>query len=155
MNDFFVEQTILDESNATLPPNIDPPENNLNSISTSPHEVESILKSLQLGKASGPDEISNHILKKLATPLSSPLSNLFNFSLATGKVPLLWKEANVTPIFKKKMILLSFLIIDLSLFKVQWARSWKKLYISIYLTIFVTMKFCLPYSQVLFPEIQQ
>ena len=101
MNDFFVEQTILDESNATLPPNIDPPDNNLNSISTSPHEVESILKSLQLGKASGPDEISNHILKKLATPLSSPLSNLFNFSLATGKVPLLWKEANVTPIFKK------------------------------------------------------
>ena len=101
MNDLFVEQTILDESNATLPPNIDPPENNLNSISTSPHEVESILKSLQLGKASGPDEISNHILKKLATPLSGPLSNLFNFSLATGKVPLIWKEANVTPIFKK------------------------------------------------------
>ena len=69
MNDFFVEQTILDESSATLPPNIDPPENNLNFITTSPHEVESILKSLQLGKASGPDEISNHILKRLATPL--------------------------------------------------------------------------------------
>ena len=85
MNEFFVEQTILDESNATLPPNINPPENNLNSISTSPHEGESILKSLQLGKASGPDEISNHILKKLATPLSGPLSNLFNFSLGTGK----------------------------------------------------------------------
>ena len=68
MNDFFVEQTILDESNATLPPNIDPSENNLNSISTSPHEVESILKSLHLGKASGPDEISNHILKKTSYP---------------------------------------------------------------------------------------
>ena len=68
MNDFFVEQTILDESNATLPPIIDPPENNLNSISTSPHEVESILKSLQLGKASGPGEISNHILKKTSYP---------------------------------------------------------------------------------------
>ena len=39
--------------------------------------------------------------KKLASLLSRPLSNLFNFSLATGKVPLLWKEANVTPIFKK------------------------------------------------------
>ena len=115
MNDFFVEQTILDETNASLPPNIDPPENNLYSISTSPHEVESILKSLQVGKASGPDEISNHILKKLAIPLSRPLSNLFNFSLATGKVPLLWKEANVTQ-YLKNMILLSFLTIDLSLF---------------------------------------
>ena len=101
INDFFVEQTILDKTNASLPPNIDPPENNLNSISTSPHEVESILNSLQLGKASGPDEISNHILKKIATPLSCPLRNLFNFSLATGKVPLIWKEANVTLIFKK------------------------------------------------------
>ena len=90
MNYFFVEHTILDETNASLPTNIDPTENNLNSISTSPHEVESILKSLQLGKASRPDEISNHILKnKLATPLSRPLGNLFNFSLATGKVPLL------------------------------------------------------------------
>ena len=56
------------ESNTTLPPNTDPSENNLNSISTSPHEVESILKSLQLGKASGPDEISNHILKKTSYP---------------------------------------------------------------------------------------
>ena len=68
MNDFFVEQTILDETNASLPHNIDPPENNLNSISTSPHEIEYILKSLQLGKAPGPDEISNHILKKTSYP---------------------------------------------------------------------------------------
>ena len=100
MNDFFVEQTIIEETNASLPPNIDPSENNFNSISISPHEVESILKSLQLGKASEPDEISNHTLKKkLATPLSRPLSNLFNFSLAAGKVPFLWKKANLTPIF--------------------------------------------------------
>ena len=99
MIDYFVEQTILDETNALLPPNNDPPENNLNSISTAPHEVESILKSLQLGKASGSDEISNHILKKLATPLSRPLSNLFNFYQATGKVLLLCKEAKVAPIF--------------------------------------------------------
>ena len=98
MNDLFAEQTILDETNASLPPNINRPENNPTSISTSPHEVESILKSFQLGKASGPDEISNHILKKLSTPLSRPLSNLFIFSLAIGKVPLLWKEANVPPI---------------------------------------------------------
>ena len=46
MNDFYVEQTILDETNVSLPPNIDLPENNLISISISPHEVEFILKSL-------------------------------------------------------------------------------------------------------------
>ena len=99
-NDVLVEQTILDETNAQLPPNIDTTENNPNSISTSPHEVEFILKYLQLGKASGPDETSNHILKKTSYPMSLSFSNLFNFSLATAKVPLAWKEANVTPIFK-------------------------------------------------------
>ena len=71
-----------------------------NSISTSPHEVESILKSLLLDKTSGPDEINNCILKALATPLS--LSDLFNFFLASGKVFSIWKETTVTPIFKKK-----------------------------------------------------
>ena len=102
LNDFFVEQTKLDESNSSLPPDVPISENNLNSISTSPLEVESILKSLQLGKATGPDAINNRILRELASPLSLPLSDLFNYSLSTGKVPLIWKEANVTPLFKKE-----------------------------------------------------
>ena len=33
--------------------------------------------------------------------LANPLSKLFNLSLQTGKVPNIWKEANVTPIHKK------------------------------------------------------
>ena len=40
-------------------------------------------------------------MKELARPLSGPLTDLFNFSLTTGKVPNLWKQANVTPVFKK------------------------------------------------------
>ena len=102
MNDFFVGQTILDESKASLPPTVPPSDNSLNSILTSPAEVESVLKSLQLGKATGPDAINNRILRELATPLSFPLSDLFNCSLSTGKIPTIWKEANVTPIFKKE-----------------------------------------------------
>ena len=104
LNDFFVGQTNLDESQASLPPDAPIPDNNLNSISTSPSEVASTLKSLQLGKATGPDAINNRILKELATPLSFPLSDLFNFSLATGKVPQMWKEANVTPIFNPSVV---------------------------------------------------
>ena len=60
-----------------------------------------MLKSLQLGNATGPDSINNRVLKELAKPLSFPLSDLFHFSLTSGKVPLIWKEANATPIFKK------------------------------------------------------
>ena len=57
MNDFFVGQTMLDESKASLPPDVPMSNNNLNSTSTSPPEIESILKSLQLGKSTGPDAI--------------------------------------------------------------------------------------------------
>ena len=101
MNNFFVAQTELDETQATFPPDITLPEHSLNFLSTSPFEVETMLKSLQLGKATGPDAINNRVLKELAKPLSFPLSDLFNFSLTSGKVPLIWKEANVTPMFKK------------------------------------------------------
>ena len=102
MNDFFVGQTVLDERKASLSSDVPMSDNNLNSISSSPPEVESILKSLQLSKATGPDAINNRILRELATPLYIPLSDLFNFSLAIGKVTLMWKEENATPIFKKE-----------------------------------------------------
>ena len=77
------------------------PEHSLNFLSTYTFEVEIVLKSLQLGKATGTDAINNRVLKELAQPLSFPLSDLFKFSLTSGKVLLIWKDANVTPIFKK------------------------------------------------------
>ena len=79
---------------------IDPPLK-LDRISTLPSEVESTLRPLKTGKAAGSDSVNNIILKELAPPLSSSMSDLFNFSLASGKVPASWKQANVTPIFKK------------------------------------------------------
>ena len=76
-------------------------DNMLNSVQFTPYEVETVLKSLKTGKASGPDSINNRILKELSQPLSYPLCDLSNYSIATGKVPAIWKQANITPIFKK------------------------------------------------------
>ena len=73
----------------------------ISKVVTTPQEVKLILKSLKLGKAAGPDAVNNRILKELALPFSVPLADLFNLSLCKGKVPNIWKEANVTPIFKK------------------------------------------------------
>ena len=73
----------------------------LDSISITSLEVKDILKTLKTSKAACPDSIDNRLLKELARPLSGPLTDLFNFSLTTGKVPSLWKQANVTPVFKK------------------------------------------------------
>ena len=140
LNDFFVEQTKLDESNVSLPPDVPISENNLNSISTSPLEVESILKSLQLGKAIGLDAINNLIFWELASPLSLPLSDLFNYSLSTGRVPLIWKEANVTPIFKKEDPSAVSNYIPISLLSAA-GKVLEKMYLSTCLTTFAIMTY--------------
>ncbi|MEW8548517.1 MAG: reverse transcriptase family protein [Candidatus Thiodiazotropha sp.] len=100
LNDFFVAQTILDDHNATIPDNVTQ-DTFLDTISITSAEVKSVLQTLKLGKSSGPDTINNRILKELAAPLSQPLCELFNFSLMKCVCPSIWKEANVSPLFKK------------------------------------------------------
>jgi hypothetical protein len=63
-------------------------------------EVKDILATLNTGKASGPSGINNKVLKELSYELSTPLSDLFNYSLSKGYFPESWREANVTPLFK-------------------------------------------------------
>ena len=91
----------MNDSNATLPTVNHKPPHKLESISIHPQEVEDILKSFKTGKAAGPDSIDNRLLKELARPLSVPLTDIFNSSLAIGKVLNLWKWANVTPVCQK------------------------------------------------------
>lgn len=101
LNQFFTEQTILDESNSSLPSDTPPSPHKLETIFITVQEVESTLKALKQGKAAGPDSINNRLLKELSQPLSVPLTDLFNYTLAIGKIPSMWKQANVTPVFKK------------------------------------------------------
>ena len=52
-------------------------------------------------KAGGPDLISPRLLREGADILALPYSIIFNRSLDQGYFPSSWKEANVTPIYKK------------------------------------------------------
>ena len=72
----------------------------LSSIALTPNEVQLVLKSLLMGKASGPIRINNRILKELANEIFLPLV-LSNLSLQTGTVPESYKEGNVCSILKK------------------------------------------------------
>ena len=101
LNVYFKTQSDLNDTNKEVPHINITNHNRLSTIQTTPDEVKSIIDTLKTGKAAGPDNINNYILRTCARELSYPLSNLFNFSFSTSKVPKIWKQANVTPVFKK------------------------------------------------------
>ena len=94
LNDFFRDQTVLDDSNARVP-NIDCYNNNniFSNLVITPLEIEAVLKNLPLGKAVGSDDINNRILRELAHELSFPICSLLNHSLQLGIFPDTWKDA--------------------------------------------------------------
>ncbi|KAK4806943.1 hypothetical protein QYF61_027310 [Mycteria americana] len=63
--------------------------------------VNDLLHHLDTHKSMGPDEIHPRVLKELAEVLTKPLSIIYQQSWLTGEVPVDWRLANVTPIFKK------------------------------------------------------
>ena len=63
-------------------------------------DIEQILKDLNPNKALGPDKISPFVLKECACELTFPLKELIRRTISEGKLPKIWKRANVTPIFK-------------------------------------------------------
>ena len=73
----------------------------LSNILCDTKEVEKLLKNLNIYKSPGPDSLPPRILKECASVLSSSLCFFFNKSFSTGKLPHLWKLANITPLSKK------------------------------------------------------
>ena len=63
--------------------------------------VTKLLNGINPKKAHGPDEIPCRILRELDNELTPALTAIFNQSLKTGELPLVWNEAIVTPIYKK------------------------------------------------------
>ena len=66
-----------------------------------PMSVYKKITKLKLSASSGPDGISSKFLSEYGDILSIPLAFIFNRSIETSSVPQDWREANVTPIFKK------------------------------------------------------
>jgi hypothetical protein len=59
------------------------------------------LEKLKVNKCPGLDEIHPKLLFELRNIISEPLTKLYNASLRSGVVPDDWKDAGVTPLFKK------------------------------------------------------
>ena len=59
------------------------------------------IKKIKDNKSSGVDGIPPKLPKEIVEQISAPLAKAFNLLLEEGIVPSEWKEANITPLFKK------------------------------------------------------
>ena len=58
------------------------------------------LLAIKSSKAHGPDNVPCRMVKEFAYALAEPITTIFNASLRSGIVPVIWKESNITPIPK-------------------------------------------------------
>ena len=70
-------------------------------ITVDPKGVAKLLDGLNVHKAPGPDGLNARVLKECSNEISPILALIFNESLARGDVPDEWRQANVSPVFKK------------------------------------------------------
>ncbi len=84
----------------SLPPrNI---EHSMEILKVTKEAIEDLLKNLKINKSPGPDNLSPYFLKHTASSISTPLQIIFNLSLEKSEVPLDWKRARISAIFKNK-----------------------------------------------------
>ena len=63
--------------------------------------VQKNLSQLKVSKSPGPDNLQRQIISEMKNTISTPLAKIFSTSLDTRKLPLEWKCANITAIYKK------------------------------------------------------
>ena len=74
---------------------------NLGQLVVIPEIIAKKIKKMKNNKSHGVDQIPPKLLKEIVEQISTPLAKLFNLSLEEGIAPSEWKEANITPLFKK------------------------------------------------------
>ena len=73
----------------------------MGNITVDPKGVAKLLDGLNVHTAPGPDGLNARVLKECSNSISPILALIFNESLARGDVPDEWRQANVSPVFKK------------------------------------------------------
>ena len=58
--------------------------------------VSQAMKKINISKSKGPDMIHPKLIKESQAALVEPLASIFRKSLEVGKIPKIWKKANVT-----------------------------------------------------------
>ena len=100
LNDYFAKVCVKD--NLVLPEyNQKTPDVTLTTVVHIEAEVHKVLRKHKEKMSAGPDNLPPIFYKKMANCICRPLTKMFNLISASGKIPSIWKQAIVTPIFKK------------------------------------------------------
>ena len=102
MNTFFCKQSVVNDRNIDSPvSNVPTAQNVISTIVLTPQDVIDSLSRVDPNKAMGPDLVSPRLLKAALTELSILLCSMFYLFLSNSFVPNIYKQGNVSPIFKK------------------------------------------------------
>ena len=99
-NEHFARKAKLPDQLPPLPEPVIETDATIDTLQFTEEEVKKVIKNLDVTKATGPDGVSNTLLKRTADSIKRPLCSLFNRSLSCGIFPADWKLANLSPIFK-------------------------------------------------------
>ena len=99
---FFAKQCTPMSNDSTVPVNINlETRERLSSLKFCVDDIVKIIRSLDLNKAHGHDEISIRKIKLCASSISKPLHLIFRNCLETESFLKEWKKANIIPVHKK------------------------------------------------------
>ena len=99
LNSQFSSVFTMDDGN--LPDFSQRSRDHLSDINLSTERVRKFMCMLPNKYSRSPDGIPSAVLKVLSYELCTPLYILFKMSIDSGTCPLLWKKADITPIYKK------------------------------------------------------
>ena len=91
LNSYFTSVSSITTEPPLIPDLVLKTYSKLDSIAITEEEVIDILEFLNTNKASGPDLISNKMLKNVTRSIAKPLAELFNRLLLNHKFPDRWK----------------------------------------------------------------
>jgi hypothetical protein len=100
LNEFF-SSVFTREDRANLPRAKEMDTEEMRGVRFTQAKVRKKIQKLRTAAAAGPDGIGPRILQELENELVDGLTIVFRTSFAESVIPADWKDANVTPIFKK------------------------------------------------------
>ena len=100
LNNFFASVGSDDDGNDIALDREVPDNVCLESVSFSPQVISKAIRKIKPKTSSGPDGFPPILVKKVASSLTFPLSEIFKSFMSVGKIPDVWRHGIITPVYK-------------------------------------------------------